>query len=129
MLADHDICACPGQSSSRTSRDRRRCAGSSPQTTWINAYLATGGGGYTGTINYSELCGGSYWCTRMVRTAWVAYLRNSGDGSNPLSGSISAAVMHGTSQSGRWAREFLQLGLLVSWVKTGEPPNTIIGTK
>jgi feruloyl esterase len=29
-----------------------------PASTWNNAYLATGGGGYTGTINYSELSGG-----------------------------------------------------------------------
>ncbi len=40
----------------------------------------------------------------------VSWLRTSGDGSNPLSGSVKAAVMHGTSQSGRWAREYLQLG-------------------
>ena len=40
----------------------------------------------------------------------VSYLRNSGDGANPLAGSVSATVLHGTSQSGRWAREYLQLG-------------------
>ena len=40
----------------------------------------------------------------------VAYLRNTGDGANPLAGSVNATVMHGTSQSGRWAREYLQLG-------------------
>ena len=40
----------------------------------------------------------------------VTYLRNTADESNPLSGSINVAVMHGTSQSGRWAREYLQLG-------------------
>jgi hypothetical protein len=40
----------------------------------------------------------------------VSYLRNSGDGTNPLSGSINATVLHGTSQSGRWGLEYLQLG-------------------
>ncbi len=40
----------------------------------------------------------------------VAYLRHAKDGSNPLSGSVRTAIMHGTSQSGRWAREYLQLG-------------------
>ncbi len=40
----------------------------------------------------------------------VSYLRNTEDGTNPLAGSIEAAVLHGTSQSGRWAREYLQLG-------------------
>ena len=29
-----------------------------PVNDWNNAYLATGGGGYTGTINYGELSGG-----------------------------------------------------------------------
>jgi feruloyl esterase len=29
-----------------------------PVRDWNNAYLATGGGGYTGTINYGELSGG-----------------------------------------------------------------------
>jgi feruloyl esterase len=29
-----------------------------PKNDWNNAYLATGGGGYTGTINYGELSGG-----------------------------------------------------------------------
>ena len=40
----------------------------------------------------------------------VSYLRNVGDEANPLAGSINATVLHGTSQSGRWAREYLQLG-------------------
>jgi len=40
----------------------------------------------------------------------VSYLRNTGDGTNPLAGSIHATVIHGTSQSGRWTREYLQLG-------------------
>jgi feruloyl esterase len=29
-----------------------------PVSDWNNAYLATGGGGYTGSINYGELSGG-----------------------------------------------------------------------
>ncbi len=40
----------------------------------------------------------------------VSFLRSSSDAANPLAGATTAAVMHGTSQSGRWAREFLQLG-------------------
>ncbi len=40
----------------------------------------------------------------------VSYLRSSPDAANPLAGATTAAVMHGTSQSGRWAREYLQLG-------------------
>ena len=40
----------------------------------------------------------------------VSWLRSSGDASNPLAGSVKIALMHGTSQSGRWAREYLQLG-------------------
>lgn len=40
----------------------------------------------------------------------VSYLRSSPDAANPLAGATTAAVMHATSQSGRWAREYLQLG-------------------
>ncbi len=40
----------------------------------------------------------------------VSWLRSSSDAANPLAGATTAAVMHGTSQSGRWAREYLQLG-------------------
>ncbi|MBV9785827.1 MAG: hypothetical protein JO264_18640 [Acidisphaera sp.] len=42
---------------------------------------------------------------------FVNFLRTSTDSSNPLAGGgISKAVMHGTSQSGRWERTYLDLG-------------------
>ena len=40
----------------------------------------------------------------------VSFLRSSTDADNPLAGATTASVLHGTSQSGRWAREYLQLG-------------------
>jgi hypothetical protein len=40
----------------------------------------------------------------------IDWLRSSGDASNPLAGEVNAVLMHGTSQSGRWLRTFLDLG-------------------
>ena len=40
----------------------------------------------------------------------VAWLRGSGEGRNPLAGAVDTVLMHGTSQSGRWMRTFLDLG-------------------
>ncbi|MBV9656220.1 MAG: hypothetical protein JOZ42_16830 [Acetobacteraceae bacterium] len=40
----------------------------------------------------------------------VAYLHNSSDGSNPVAGVIQHTLVHGTSQSGRYVRTFLDLG-------------------
>jgi hypothetical protein len=40
----------------------------------------------------------------------VSFLRRSSDPQNPLAGAISHTIMHGTSQSGRWTRNFLNLG-------------------
>ena len=40
----------------------------------------------------------------------VAYLRRSSDPQNPVAGAIRHTLLHGTSQSGRWSRNFLNLG-------------------
>ncbi len=40
----------------------------------------------------------------------VAFLRRSSDPQNPLAGATQHTLLHGTSQSGRWARNFLNLG-------------------
>ena len=40
----------------------------------------------------------------------VAFLRRSSDPQNPLAGAVQHTLLHGTSQSGRWARNFLNLG-------------------
>lgn len=40
----------------------------------------------------------------------VSFLRHSTDAGNPLAGTIDHTLMHGTSQSGRYARTFLDLG-------------------
>lgn len=40
----------------------------------------------------------------------IAFLRRSSDPQNPLAGVISHTLMHGTSQDGRWVRNFLNLG-------------------
>jgi hypothetical protein len=40
----------------------------------------------------------------------VAFLHRSSDPGNPLAGAIRHTLLHGTSQSGRWARNYLNLG-------------------
>lgn len=40
----------------------------------------------------------------------VAFLRRSPDPQNPLAGAVRHTLLHGTSQSGRWSRNFLNLG-------------------
>ena len=40
----------------------------------------------------------------------VAFLHRSSDPQNPLAGSVRHTLLHGTSQSGRWSRNFLNLG-------------------
>lgn len=40
----------------------------------------------------------------------VSYLHHSSNGMNPVAGSIQHTLMHGTSQSGRYVRTFLDLG-------------------
>jgi len=40
----------------------------------------------------------------------VAFLHRSSDPQNPLTGAIQHTLLHGTSQSGRWSRNFLNLG-------------------
>ncbi len=40
----------------------------------------------------------------------VAFLHNASDGSNPVAGAIQHTLVHGTSQSGRYLRTFLDLG-------------------
>jgi hypothetical protein len=40
----------------------------------------------------------------------AAFLRRSSDPQNPLAGAIRHTLLHGTSQSGRWSRNFLNLG-------------------
>jgi len=40
----------------------------------------------------------------------ISFLHRSSDPQNPLAGAISNTLLHGTSQSGRWTRNFLNLG-------------------
>ncbi len=40
----------------------------------------------------------------------VAFLHRSPDPQNPLAGAVRHTLLHGTSQSGRWSRNFLNLG-------------------
>lgn len=40
----------------------------------------------------------------------VAFLHRSSDPQNPLAGAVQHTLLHGTSQSGRWSRNFLNLG-------------------
>lgn len=40
----------------------------------------------------------------------VSFLHRSSDPQNPLAGAIQHTLLHGTSQSGRWTRNFLNLG-------------------
>jgi Alpha/beta hydrolase domain len=41
---------------------------------------------------------------------FVSFLHHSNDAQNPVAGTIQYTLLHGTSQSGRYARSFLQLG-------------------
>ena len=41
---------------------------------------------------------------------FVSYLHHSTDSANPMAGAVQHTLMHGTSQSGRFVRGFLQLG-------------------
>lgn len=49
----------------------------------------------------------------------VAFLHRSSDTRNPVAGAIRHTLLHGTSQSGRWARNYLNLGFNAD--ETGDP--------